>query len=393
MCAHSPAFSGWLKTRVGGVVWKWRFFIAFDDGIVAWYPDEKDNNPEGQIELGLSHVQYHREHDPRSFVIANVGGGSIQLWAKDAQEASDWVAALVRVQARTESLHRGALSSGFNPALGHVDPRVVDPRLLNQHLAAAGVDPRLAESVAMQQMQRGGWLPPHHGIQRFPPQFEQTQAVEAPDWGEQLRKQQDILVNSAEFRQRKRERILAAKQALAEAPVLPTYGQVIEQETAHGKTEFVYMASCAPVALASRGATLVPGPDGRVSSAQMIAAHRRGAGPGAAPLGTIQDGGMEAAKRERERLEAENVQLQQQLESLKTGTATKKLETKQLFQSQPAPQVPYPVAVAHPVEHPIAHPVAHPVDYHVPAADVQQTKADWAIHSGSVSEALAKVRV
>merc|ERR1711959_137843 len=83
-----------------------------------------------------------------------------------------------------------------------------------------------------------------------------------PEWGSGLLREQENMVQTREFQARKLERIAAAKAALADAPTLPVYGQVIQQSGADGMTSYVHMTSCAPVYNASRWAALKPGPEG-----------------------------------------------------------------------------------------------------------------------------------
>lgn len=262
--------------------------MLFEDGTLAWYPDEHEVSPEAQLNVATSHVQYFREYDSCSFVI-HTGASATQLWAKTPNEASEWVAALVRVQHSHDALHYAAHLGGLG--------RVLDPRLMDTR-------PGLSLSNL-------GTMPavPRRQLPKARPSA--------------LSQEHESMMRSEEFQRRKEQRISAAKQALADAPVLPMYGQVIEQEGADGKSSFVYATSCAPIVGSTRWSALMPGPAG-YSSAQLIAATRRGT----APIGTVGDGNSLAlAAMEHSKLEAENLALQRELASVRTGSAPAPLQS------------------------------------------------------------------
>jgi hypothetical protein len=295
----SPVISGWLKAKTESIIWKSRFFICFDDGTVAWYTDEKEALPEGQIDLAASFIHYRSELEPRSFLLAGriEGTAAVQLWAEEPEMAAQWVEALYSVQV--------SIGAVLAPQLNMVEP-----------LGDAGREEARFEDLAAQGLlvrQPGGWFKvrdelPYLGvgpIQRYAP---------ASKWGRQLRDEQERLINDAEFQRRKKERIATARHNIQNPR--PSASMIDVQESETGRPEFVFTAAMPQPSLYRSAYPGAGAFDASPSMAARILASRGGAVPSAAISSAPAASDASVAMQERKRLEDENMKLHHELATL-----------------------------------------------------------------------------
>jgi len=288
--------SGWLKLKGNEIVWKWRFCVAFQDGTFSWFMDDQATEAEGGIALPTAHVQYFRDFDALCFGVTLPNGVPAQFAAKDPREAESWVGALLRVQS--------GVALPFIPHHSFMDfrgPYGMGPHYPGHGYSAHGLSYAMPGNRKIQMPER----------QPEPEPEKPAEQPEPPAWMRELLYEQEVLCSTEDFLVQKAKRIAAAKRGLLDVPQLPKYGQVLEQEGAHRKSDFVYTSSCAPVKAAAQWSAPIPGPEG-ISPGQMIAADFRAD----APVSAYGYGALELAKREHKRLQAENLHLRQSLASI-----------------------------------------------------------------------------